>query len=487
MTRLIDILNNVDTIEIVGNSDCDINQIQFDSRRVATFDLFVAVSGTQVDGHEYISQCIDNGAIAIVCEQIPSSTIKNICYVKVENSALALGQMASNFYGQPSSKLKLIGITGTNGKTSTVTMLFNLFQGLGYHVGMLSTVSNRIGNKEISATHTTPDAVSLNALLQDMVNDGCDYCFMEVSSHAIVQNRTAGLDFTGGVFSNITHDHLDFHKTFNEYIKAKKAFFDGLSKDAFALTNIDDKNGMVMLQNSPARKLSYGLNSLADYKARIIENGFSGLHLEINSKELYVPVVGKFNAYNILAVYGVAMELGADEMEVLQQLSIISTAEGRFEYLQSDNGIFAIVDYAHTPDALKNVLATINDIREGNEQLICVVGAGGDRDKSKRPEMAEIAADMSSRLILTSDNPRTENSEDILNDMEVGIPVDRKRITLRISDRKEAIRTAVALAQPGDIVLVAGKGHEKYQEINGVRHHFDDKEILTDLLIKEKQ
>ncbi len=487
MKKLTDILYNVNPIEIVGALDCEINNIQFDSRKVEQADIFVAVNGTQVDGHRFITQCVESGAKAVICETFPDEIKLGVCYIKVENSAIVLGQMSSNYYDQPSSKLKLVGITGTNGKTSTVTMLFNLFQSLGYQVGMLSTVSNRIGNREIKATHTTPDAIQLNALLLEMVDEGCDYCFMEVSSHAIVQNRIAGLDFAGGIFSNITHDHLDFHKTFKEYIKAKKAFFDGLSKEAFALTNIDDKNGNVMLQNTRANKRTYGLNALADYKARIIENSFTGLHLEINNMEIYVPVVGKFNAYNILAVYGTAMELGADQMEVLQQLSVISTAEGRFEYLQSDDGVFAIVDYAHTPDALKNVLATINDIRGGNEQLICVVGAGGDRDKTKRPEMAEIAADMSNRLILTSDNPRTENPEDILNDMEVGVPVDRKRLTLRISDRREAIRTAVALAQPGDIVLVAGKGHEKYQEVNGVRHHFDDKEILTELLIKEKK
>ena len=486
MKLLTDILYTVSPIEIIGDSNIEINQIHFDSRNIASGDLFVAVNGTQVDGHRFIAQCIEAGVNAIVCENVPEKLNKDVTYIKVSNSAEALGVLSSNFYEQPSSKLKLIGITGTNGKTSTVTMLFNLFRSLGYQVGMLSTVSNRIGDNEIKATHTTPDAIQLNALLQEMVDAGCDYCFMEVSSHAIVQYRTSGLDFDGAIFSNITHDHLDFHKTFNEYIKAKKGFFDSLKKEAFALTNIDDKNGMVMLQNTKATKLTYGLNALANYKARIIENSFSGLHLELNNTELYVPVVGKFNAYNILAVYATAMELGADEMEVLQELSKISTAEGRFEYLQSTEGVFAIVDYAHTPDALKNVLNTINDVRGGNEQLICVVGAGGDRDKTKRPEMAEIAAELSNRIILTSDNPRTENPEEILNDMEAGVPADLKRITLRISDRREAIRTAVALAQPGDIVLVAGKGHEKYQEINGVRHHFDDKEILTELLIIDK-
>ena len=487
MKVLSDILNKVNPIEIIGDANCAFNAIHFDSRKVSKKDLFVAVKGTQVDGHQYISQCIEQGASVIVCENLPSDIQNEITYVLVADSAKALGVIASNYYGNPSSKLKLVGITGTNGKTSTVTMLFNLFRSLGYKVGLLSTVSNRIGDHEIKATHTTPDQIQLNALLDEMVEEGCDYCFMEVSSHAIVQHRIAGLDFIGAVFSNITHDHLDFHKTFKEYIAAKKLFFDGLSKDAFALTNIDDKNGMVMLQNTVARKLTYGLNGLADYKARIIENSFSGLHLELNNIELFVPVVGRFNAYNILAVHAVAMELGADQFEVLRELSQISTAEGRFEYMQSTDGIVAIVDYAHTPDALENVLKTINDIRGGGEQLITVVGTGGDRDKTKRPEMASLAADLSSRVILTSDNPRTENPESILDDMEAGVPADRKRITLRIGDRKEAIRTAVALAQPGDIVLVAGKGHEKYQEVNGVRHHFDDKEILTGLLIQEKQ
>ena len=486
MKRLNDILRDIKVLDILNREDIDIRQIQFDSRLVEIGDVFVAVKGTQVDGHRFITDCIAKGAVAIVCEELPAELNKDVCYVVVKNSAAALGQMASNYYGRPSSKLKLVGITGTNGKTSTVTMLYNLFESLGYRAGLLSTVSNRIGNKEIKATHTTPDALQINALLHQMTEEGCDYCFMEVSSHAIVQDRIAGLDFTGGIFSNITHDHLDFHKTFSEYIKAKKQFFDGLEKDAFALSNIDDKNGRIMLQNTAARKRTYGINNPADYKARIIENSFDGLQLDINNKELYVPLVGRFNAYNILAVYACAMEIGADEMEVLQELSRIRTAEGRFEYLQSDKGVVAIVDYAHTPDALKNVLNTINDIRSGGEQLITVVGAGGDRDKSKRPEMASIAAEMSNRVILTSDNPRTENPEDILDDMEQGVPVDRKRIVLRISDRREAIKTAFALAQPGDIILVAGKGHEKYQEINGVRHHFDDKEILTELMITTK-
>ena len=482
MTNIKDILKGVDVLEFhKGNSE-SFNAIQFDSRKVSSNDIFVAVEGTISDGHNYIGNCITQGANTIICQKLPMMLNGSINYIIVSNSAKALGQLASNFYDKPSSKLKLIGITGTNGKTSTVTMLFNLFKNLGYSVGLLSTVSNRINDKEIKATHTTPDALQLNSLLDEMVETGCEYCFMEVSSHAIVQERIAGLEFTGGIFSNITHDHLDFHKTFKEYIKAKKKFFDELGPDAFALTNNDDKNGAIMLQNTKANKRTYAIKSIADYKAKIIENAFSGLHLEINNKEIWIPLVGDFNAYNVMSVYGTAMELGADEMEVLQELSIIETAEGRFEFIKGNNGVNAIVDYAHTPDALKNVISTINEIRGGAGKLITVIGTGGDRDKSKRPIMAQIATNNSDQVILTSDNPRTEDPEEILNDMEAGVSIDRKRKTLRISNRKEAIRTAFALAIPGDIVLVAGKGHEKYQEINGVRHHFDDKEIITELI-----
>ncbi len=482
MRNINNILENIDVIEFHKGDSTDFNNIQFDSRKVSNKDIFVAVNGTQVDGHKFISNCIKQGATTIICEELPTGLISEINYIKVKNSAAALGQLSSNFYNNPSSKLKLIGITGTNGKTSTVTMLFNLFKNMGYSVGLLSTVSNRINNTEIKATHTTPDAIQLNKLLDQMVEAGCEYCFMEVSSHAIVQERISGLDFNGAIFSNITHDHLDFHKTFKEYIKAKKMFFDNLSKEAFALINIDDKNGSIMTQNCKAKKLTYAVKSMADYKAKIIENSFDGLHLEINHKEIWIPLVGEFNAYNIMSVYATAIEIGADEMEVLQELSKIDTAEGRFEFIRGNNDISAIVDYAHTPDALKNVINTINDIRGGAGKLITVVGTGGDRDKSKRPIMAQIAADGSDKLILTSDNPRSEDPEQILNDMEVGVSIDRKRNTLRISNRKEAIRTAFAIAMPGDIVLVAGKGHEKYQEINGVRHHFDDKEIITEII-----
>jgi len=482
MKNINDILQGIDIIKFHKGNSQDYNAIQFDSRKVSQNDIFVAINGTQVDGHKYINSCIKQGANTIICQTMPEQLSPGINYIQVQDSAKALGLLASNNADNPSSKLKLIGITGTNGKTSTVTMLFNLYRKLGYKVGLLSTVSNWINDTEIKATHTTPDAIQLNILLNEMVEQGCEYCFMEVSSHAIIQERIAGLEFTGAIFSNITHDHLDFHKTFKEYIKAKKKFFDQLSSSAFALVNIDDRNGMVMLQNTKAQKRTYAVKSMADYKAKIIENAFTGLHLEINHKEIWIPLVGEFNAYNIMSVYATAMELGSDEMEVLQELSTIETAEGRFEFVKGNSGINAIVDYAHTPDALQNVIKTINDIRGGNGKLITVVGTGGDRDKSKRPIMAQIAAENSEQLILTSDNPRTEDPEKILDDMETGIAIDRKRITLRISNRKEAIRTAFALAHQGDIVLVAGKGHEKYQEINGVRHHFDDKEIITEII-----
>ncbi len=484
MTEINNILEGVEVKKVIAGATTEFAKIEFDSRKVQQNDLFVATKGTQVDGHRFISNCVSQGASIIVCQDLPPHLDPNITYVQVEDSAASLGILASNFYDNPSSKLKLIGITGTNGKTSTVTMLFNLYRALGYHVGMLSTVSNRIDELEIKATHTTPDALQLNALLKQMLEAGCEYCFMEVSSHAIVQERIKGLEFKVAIFSNITHDHLDFHKTFKEYIKAKKRFFDFLPSSAVAVVNMDDKNGAVMVQNTKATVKSYGIKSMCDYKARILENDFSGLHLIINYKELWTPLVGEFNAYNLMAVYATAMEMGADEIEVLRQLSYIQTAEGRFDFIKGDKGVNAIVDYAHTPDALKNVLNTINDIRGGAGQLISVVGAGGDRDKSKRPEMALIAAEKSNRLILTSDNPRSENPEAIIDDMEAGVPADRKNTCLRISNRKEAIKTAVALAKEGDIILIAGKGHEKYQEINGVRYHFDDKEIINELIAK---
>lgn len=467
--------------EIVGSTNLAISSVTFDSRQVKKDSLFIAAIGVTVDGHNYIDKAIEMGAAAIVCEKLPAKINENITFIKVLNSSESLGYIACNFYDNPSEKLKLIGITGTNGKTTTVTLLFNLFRGLGYNVGLLSTVENKINNTVIPSTHTTPDALALNELLNMMVEQGCQYAFMEVSSHAIVQHRITGLHFTGGAFSNITHDHLDYHKTFDEYIKAKKLFFDNLSTDAFALTNKDDRNGMVMLQNTNAKKYTYGLKSIADFKCKVIENHLNGLLLNIDNQEVWIKLIGSFNAYNALVVYAVSQLLKQDKVQVLTTLSNLNSVEGRFQYVKSKTGIIAIVDYAHTPDALKNVLETIKDIRTGNEQVITVVGCGGDRDAAKRPIMAKIACELSNKTILTSDNPRSENPEDILNQMQQGLsPVEAKN-ALRISDRKEAIKTAVAFAKEGDILLIAGKGHEKYQEIKGVKHHFDDFEIIKEL------
>jgi len=482
LKKLIDLLNNSGIVQILGDIQLEIDNLSFDSRKIEANSLFIAIKGTQSDGHQYIAQTIEKGAIAVVCEDLPENPFPDTTYIKVENSSYALGEIASNFYGRPSEMLKLVGITGTNGKTTTVTLLFNLFRDLGYNTGLLSTISNRINETEIGSTHTTPDAIQLNALLKNMVEKGCSHCFMEVSSHSIIQNRIAGLKFSGAIFSNITHDHLDFHKTFAAYIKAKKQFFDHLAPEAFALTNVDDKNGKLMLQNTKAYKFTYSLQTIADFKCRIIENELNGLFLNIDGIEISTKLVGSFNAYNILAVYAAAILLKEDKIEVLRHLSNLNAAEGRFEYIQTKSKITAIVDYAHTPDALINVLKTIEAIRTKNEQLITVVGAGGNRDVSKRPLMAKIASEMSDRVILTSDNPRDENPEDILRQMEAGIDVLQKRKVLTIVNRKEAIKTACAMAKPGDIILVAGKGHEKYQEIKGIKHHFDDKEILTEFL-----
>lgn len=451
------------------------------SKAVKPGYLFVAVKGTNTDGHKYIDSAVKQGAVAVVCNDFPVDTKKDVTYVKVKDTSYALGNIASNFYDNPSEQLKLVGITGTNGKTTVATLLYKLFMALGYKTGLISTVVNKISNRSVEATHTTPDAVSVNALLRQMADAGCDYVFMEVSSHAIVQQRIAGLTFAGGVFTNITHDHLDYHKTFKEYIKAKKAFFDGLPKQAFALTNTDDKNGQVMLQNCKARKYTYALKTLADFKAKIIENSFEGLQLNINGYDVYSLLVGEFNAYNLLSVFAVATLLGIPEEESLTQLSTLKGAEGRFDIVRSTEGVIAVIDYAHTPDALKNVLETINAIRTGNEQLITVVGAGGNRDKTKRPEMADIASQLSTKLILTSDNPRFENPQAILDDMIAGVDVVNKRKTLVIADRKEAIKTACMMANEGDIILVAGKGHEKYQEIEGIKHPFDDREVITEI------
>jgi len=485
LKKLNEILYRTGIKVLVGSTDVEIQSVCFDSRQVKPGSLFVAVKGTTSDGHLFIGQAIHNGAIAIVCENIPTEKVADITYVKVISSGYALGVIASNFYDSPSSKLKLIGITGTNGKTTFVTLLFNLFRQLGYHVGMLSTVKNMIDDEEIAATHTTPDAITLNLMLRKMCDRGVTHCFIEVSSHAIVQNRIAGLEFAGGVFSNITLDHLDFHKTFDEYIKAKKAFFDGLPSQAFALTNVDDKNGLVMLQNTKAEKKTYALKNLADFKCKIIENQFAGLKLNVDGEEVWSRLVGEFNAYNLLAVYSTAVLLGEDKIKVLTILSNLESAEGRFDYFISSDGIIAIVDYSHTPDALKNVLTTIGNIRSGDEQLITVVGCGGDRDHSKRPIMAAIACKLSDRIIITSDNPRSEEPEAIINDMKKGIEPQFSRKVLSIVDRREAIKTACALAKPKDIILVAGKGHEKYQDSKGEKHHFDDKEILREILLNK--
>ncbi|MDQ7947647.1 MAG: UDP-N-acetylmuramoyl-L-alanyl-D-glutamate--2,6-diaminopimelate ligase [Pedobacter sp.] len=480
--QLQDLLYGVSIQSLVGKPDQDIAALAFDSRKVAAHTLFFAIRGTATDGHQYIDQTISAGASAIICETLPETLAPTVTYIQVAQADTALGIVAGNFYGHPSQRLKLVGVTGTNGKTTIATLLFQLFRGLGHQVGLISTVQNQINEGVIPATHTTPNPIALNELLLAMVNAGCSHCFMEVSSHSVVQQRIAGLTFAGGIFSNITHDHLDFHQTFSNYLKAKKGFFDELPKTAFALTNLDDKNGMVMLQNTRATKKTYALKQMADFKAKIVENKFSGLFLAIDHMDIYFKMVGSFNAYNLLAAYGTAMLLGEDKLQVLTVLSSLSGAEGRFDYMVSNEGIIAIVDYAHTPDAVQNVLNTISDIRKGTEQVITVIGCGGDRDRTKRPVMAQVACDWSDKVILTSDNPRTEDPQAIVDEMEKGVSPSNQRKVVSILDRKAAIRTACHMAKSGDIILVAGKGHEKYQEINGVRHHFDDKEVLNEQL-----
>ncbi len=453
-----------------------------DSRKVQKGSLFIAVRGVAVDGHQFIARAIEQGATAIVCEELPSSLNAGVTYVQTKNSAQAAGQIAHNFYDAPTKKIKLVGVTGTNGKTTIATLLYKLFTCLGYKCGLVSTVENQIAGKVIPSTHTTPDAISLNALLKQMVDEGCPFAFMEVSSHAVDQHRIAGLEFVGGLFSNITHDHLDYHKTFDQYIKAKKAFFDGLSSTAFAITNLDDKRGPVMLQNTAAKKYSYSLKTVADFKGKILENGLTGLVMTINEQEVHFRLIGEFNAYNLLAVYGAALCLGEDKAHVLQHLSNVTGAEGRFDYMISPKQkVIGIVDYAHTPDALVNVLDTIKKLKRGHEQVITVVGCGGDRDKTKRPVMGEVACEHSDKVIFTSDNPRSEDPQQILADMEATLNSAARRKYIAIADRKQAIKTAVSMAQPEDIVLIAGKGHEKYQEIKGVKHHFDDKEVLKEM------
>jgi UDP-N-acetylmuramoyl-L-alanyl-D-glutamate--2,6-diaminopimelate ligase len=480
MRYLSDLIDGLAFTELQGSADVEITSVAFDSRQVIPGSMFVAVKGTQVDGHDYIDQAIKQGAIAVICEDLPAHTAAEVDFLMVANSAKALSLVAANFYGNPSAQLKLVGITGTNGKTTIATLLYQLFRDLGYKAGLLSTVENQINGQVIPSTHTTPDPIELNRLLEEMVAQGCDYCFMEVSSHAVAQHRVDNLSFSGGVFTNLTHDHLDYHKTFDSYLKAKKAFFDGLPKSAFALTNSDDKNGNIMLQNSQAHRKTYGLKSMADYKARILENQFGGLLLHIDNEEVWFKMVGTFNAYNLLAVYATAMLLEQDKAKTLTSLSKLTGAEGRFEYIVAPNKVIGIVDYAHTPDAVQNVLSTIHDIRKGNEKVITVIGCGGDRDKTKRPIMARVASEWSDKVILTSDNPRSEDPAQIIKDMIEGVDPAFKRHTVSIVDRREAIKTACMLANPGDIILVAGKGHEKYQDIHGVKNHFDDMEELED-------
>ncbi|MFO7673580.1 MAG: UDP-N-acetylmuramoyl-L-alanyl-D-glutamate--2,6-diaminopimelate ligase [Lutibacter sp.] len=482
MKSVKDILNKVVVNAIHGSTETRVNAIVFDSRNVQKNCLFAAQKGLLFDGHQFIDKAIELGAVAILCEKLPENLAENITYVLVEDSNSALALIASNFYDNPSSKLKLIGITGTNGKTTVATLLYKLFQNAGYKTGLLSTVKILVDTKQYEATHTTPNSVAINSYLNEMVELGVDYCFMEVSSHGIHQKRTEGLQFAGGVFTNLTHDHLDYHKTFAEYRDVKKLFFDQLPKTAFALVNIDDKNGPVMFQNTEAKKQSYALKTMADFKAKIIENQFSGLVLNINKNEVYTKLIGRFNAYNLLAVYGASVLLGLDSEEALRHLSELENVTGRFQYFISKGGVTAIVDYAHTPDALKNVLETINEIRTGNEQVITVVGCGGNRDKAKRPVMGRIASQLSTQVVVTSDNPRNEDPQTIIEEIEAGIEPQNLRKSLSILDRAQAIKAASKLAKKGDIILIAGKGHETYQEINGKRSHFDDYEQITQQL-----
>ncbi len=473
---LADLLQHINCLENYGTTGIEVTRIQFDSRKVTQGTVFVATRGTATDGHDFIGMAIENGATAVVCESMPEKLTENVTFIRVSNSSDALGQMAAAWFGYPSSQLTLVGVTGTNGKTTIATLLYETFRALGYKTGLLSTVCNYIDSEAVEATHTTPDAIALNELLARMVQAGCKYAFMEVSSHAVDQRRIAGLDFDGGIFTNLTRDHIDYHLTFENYLKAKKRFFDDLSADAFALTNADDKNGMVMLQNTKAQKYNYSLRGMADFKTRIFEHSFEGMLLDMNDREVNVAFTGKFNASNLTAVFGAAVLLGQDELEVLRILSSLHSVSGRFETLHAPQGFTAIVDYAHTPDALNNVISTINQILEGNGRLITVVGCGGNRDKGKRPMMAREAVDGSWKAILTSDNPRFEDPQDILNDMLAGLDVTQKSKSLTIVDRREAIKTACSIAQKGDVVLVAGKGHEDYQIIQGVKHHFDDRE-----------
>ncbi|KAB2813661.1 UDP-N-acetylmuramoyl-L-alanyl-D-glutamate--2,6-diaminopimelate ligase [Phaeocystidibacter luteus] len=487
MKILKDILYKTGIVHVEGSTNVAIQNIVFDSRAVKKDSLFVAMRGTQVDGHKYIAKAIELGARAIICEETPENLKDGVTFVLVKNTAEALAQAASNFYDEPSKDLKLVGVTGTNGKTTTTTLMYDLCTALDKKAGLISTVRIKIGKHEIPATHTTPDPVTINRILRDMVDHGCKYAFMEVSSHGLHQKRVHALKFSGGVFTNITHDHLDYHKTFDDYILAKKILFDILPQDAFALVNIDDRHGDTMLHHTKAEKKSFALKKPSDYKARIMEQQLNGTLIRINEKEFWTKLIGDFNAYNMAAVFGVAMELGFDELQTLTALSTLNAVEGRFQYVRSPKGLIGIVDYAHTPDALKNVLETINGIRTGNETVYCLVGCGGDRDASKRPVMAKIATQLADKAILTSDNPRTEDPEAILRDMEKGVEAQNSGKRLTITDRREAIRTACSLASEGDIILVAGKGHEKYQDVNGVKHPFDDLAELNNAFTEFKK
>ncbi len=481
MKLLKDILYKVRMEEVIGSTHIAVEHITMDSREIKPMSLFAAIVGYSIDGHQFIGAAIEKGANCILCQHFPESLVADVTYVKVQDASEALGILAANFYDNPSEKIKVVGVTGTNGKTTVATLLYELAKSLDKRVGLLSTVVNRIHQQVLPSTHTTPNAVELQKLLAKMVEEGCEYCFMEVSSHALHQKRTAGLHFTGALFTNITHDHLDYHGSFNEYIKAKKLLFDHLSGSAFALVNADDRHAEVMLQNCKGKTFTYALQSMANYRAKVVENTLTGLSIHIDHHDLYAQLIGEFNAYNILAVYGAAVQLGWDKLSVLTSLSTIKAPEGRFQHLRANNGAIAIVDYAHTPDALSNVLDTINAIRSGNEELICVMGCGGDRDKTKRPIMGKVSCDKATKVIVTSDNPRSEDPKSIIDEIVNGLdPVDRKKV-LVVTDRKEAIHVACSLVQPGDIILIAGKGHEKYQEIQGVKHPFDDFQLVSEI------
>ena len=480
--KLNELLKAIQPTQVIGNQEVEIKEVNIDSRQVREGDLFMAMRGTQTDGHAYIASAIEKGAVAVLCEDLPEQLNDGVTYIQVKESEDAVGKLATTFYGDPTSKMKLVGVTGTNGKTTIATLLYNTFRYFGYKVGLVSTVCNYIDDEAVPTEHTTPDPITLNRLLGKMADCGCEYAFMEVSSHSIDQKRISGLKFAGGIFTNLTRDHLDYHKSVDNYLRAKKKFFDDMPKDAFCLTNLDDKNGMVMTQNTRAKVYTYSLRSLSDFKGKLLESHFEGMILEFNNRELSVQFIGKFNASNLLAVFGAAALLGKEEEEVLVALSTLKPVSGRFETVRSPEGYTAIVDYAHTPDALVNVLNAIHGVVEGKGQIITVCGAGGNRDKGKRPLMAKEAAKLSDRVIITSDNPRFEEPQDIINDMLAGLDKDDMRKTISIVDRREAIKTACMLAQPGDVILVAGKGHENYQDVKGVKHHFDDKEILSEIM-----